>query len=463
MNSSILDEVISIGETGEYINGIGFKESDWDGSGLPIIRIQNLTNESKPFNFTSREVEKKFHVKDGDILVSWSATLDAFIWRRGPAILNQHIFKVVPRTERVDPRFLFYQLKQVIFSMSLGEHAHGSTMKHINRKPFLAHPFWCPRLEHQRKIGQNLDKLFSRIEDSERTLKRIQAKLKQARASILKAAVEGRLVETEAELARRTGRTFEPADQQLARINRKPGKKRPIPEGQQDALSQIEGHPSHPEGWALCKLGDIGRWTSGGTPSRRNPAFFGGSIPWVKTGELNDSVVTSFEETITIEGMRNSAAKLFPAGTLLVAMYGATIGMTGILGMDASTNQACAALLPSEANIESIRYLQLYLQSQRHQLRDAGQGGAQPNISQGILKDWSLRLPPINEQQRIIAEVDRRFSVLDQVESTVQASLARCVLLRQAILKRAFEGRLVPAPPEPHGPDDQFPTEPMMG
>jgi type I restriction enzyme S subunit len=80
-----------------------------------------------------REVDDRFKVQNGDILVSWSATLDAFIWRRGAAILNQHIFKVVPDTERVEPGFLFYQLKSIIWQMSHGEHAHGSTMKHINR------------------------------------------------------------------------------------------------------------------------------------------------------------------------------------------------------------------------------------------------------------------------------------------------------------------------------------------
>jgi type I restriction enzyme S subunit len=87
-----------------------------------------------------------------------------------------------------------------------------------------------------------------------------------------------------------------------------------------------------------------------------------------------------------------------------------------------------------------MRYFQLFLQSQRRELREAGQGGAQPNISQGILKDWILLLPPIAEQYRIVAEVDRRFSVLDQVQATVTASLARCGKLRQAILKRAFGG-----------------------
>jgi type I restriction enzyme S subunit len=122
VSHSFLDEIIPLGETGDYINGIGFKESDWNGAGLPIIRIQNLTNEEKPFNFTSREVDEKYHVRNGDILVSWSATLDAFVWRRGPALLNQHIFKVVPRQGHVDPRFLYYQLKCIIYSMSRGEH-----------------------------------------------------------------------------------------------------------------------------------------------------------------------------------------------------------------------------------------------------------------------------------------------------------------------------------------------------
>lgn len=172
-------------------------------------------------------------------------------------------------------------------------------------------------------------------------------------------------------------------DQQLARINRELVRKESRPERQPNALSPEAGQTLLPEGWALCTLADIGRWSSGGTPSRRNPAFFGGSIPWIKTGELNDSVVSRSEGTITPEGRSNSSAILFPPSTLLVAMYGATIGMTGVLGIHASTKQACAALLPTDSIIESIRYLQLYLQSQRRELRDASMGGAQPNISQG--------------------------------------------------------------------------------
>jgi type I restriction enzyme S subunit len=455
--SSFADEIILLRNVGTWSGGGTPSKAVpeyWDNGDIPWVSPKDMKTfelHDSQDKITAKAVEASPTklVPAGSVLMVVRSgilahTFPVAIARRA-VTLNQDMKAITPKAG-LSSEFLAYQLLAQVPTILNSFTKSGTTVASVETKQLQALPFWVPSTELQSKIVEELEKQLSRLETTVTTLQGIQAKLKQARASILKAAVEGRLVETEAELARRIGRTFEPADHQLARINRKPTKKRPIPEDRQDALSQIAGHPPHPEGWALCTLGDIGRWTSGGTPSRRNPAFFGGSIPWIKTGELNDSVVTSFEETITTEGIRNSAAKLFPAGTLLVAMYGATIGITGILGMDASTNQACAALLPADANIESIRYLQLYLQSQRRELRDAGQGGAQPNISLGILKDWSLCLPPITEQKRIVAEVGRRLSVLDQVESTVQASLARCALLRQAILKRAFEGRLVPAP-----------------
>ena len=127
----------TVGDTGQYINGLAFKESDWGDEGLPIIRIQNLTNPTKPFNRTTRQVEPSFVVKRGDILVSWSATLDAFQWNSDDAILNQHIFKVVPDQEIVHRSFLYYLLRHAISTMNTSADVHGSTMKHINRGPFL--------------------------------------------------------------------------------------------------------------------------------------------------------------------------------------------------------------------------------------------------------------------------------------------------------------------------------------
>ena len=103
-----------------------------------------------------------------------------------------------------------------------------------------------------------------------------------------------------------------------------------------------------PEGWQLVRLGDICKTTSGGTPSRRNPAYYEGTIPWVKSGELPDGPVLEVAETVSEEAIKNSSAKLFPRGSLLVAMYGATIGKLGLLHFDAATNQAVCAIFPSE-------------------------------------------------------------------------------------------------------------------
>ncbi|MFW5833221.1 MAG: restriction endonuclease subunit S, partial [Pseudomonadota bacterium] len=100
-----------------------------------------------------------------------------------------------------------------------------------------------------------------------------------------------------------------------------------------------------PAGWIRTTLGEVGEWSSGGTPSRKNSAYFGGDIPWVMTGDLRDKEISDVAGRITEDGLRNSSAKIFPAGTLLVAMYGATIGRTGLLRVPAATNQACAALL----------------------------------------------------------------------------------------------------------------------
>ena len=130
---------MTLGDLAEYQNGAAFKPADWENRGTPIVRIQNLTDPAKPLNRTTRQVSERHRVRNGDILVSWSATLDAFIWERGEAWLNQHIFRVVPNTELIDKRFLFLLLRHEIAALVETEHLHGSTMKHINRGPFLAH------------------------------------------------------------------------------------------------------------------------------------------------------------------------------------------------------------------------------------------------------------------------------------------------------------------------------------
>jgi type I restriction enzyme S subunit len=183
----------TVNDTGDYINGMAFKPDDWVEQGLPIIRIQNLTDLERSFNRTNRKVDPRYLVENGDILVSWSATLDAFVWDRGPAVLNQHIFKVVPETRLVYSGFLFHGLRESIREMIAGEHLHGSTMKHINRGPFLAHPFPVPPLPEQRRITAKIDSLSAKSRRACNHIDHIPRLVEKYKQAILATAFRERL------------------------------------------------------------------------------------------------------------------------------------------------------------------------------------------------------------------------------------------------------------------------------
>ena len=182
---------VPIGDTGDYINGFAFKPSHRGTQGLPIIRIQNLTNEAKPFNLTKLTVPPEYHIETGDMLMSWSATLDVFVWQREPALVNQHIFKVVPDSRIIEKRLLFHWLKLAIQQLLETDHLHGSTMMHINRGPFMAHEVPLPPRAEQTRIVEKLEELLSDLDAGVVELKAAQKKLGQYRQSLLKAAVEG--------------------------------------------------------------------------------------------------------------------------------------------------------------------------------------------------------------------------------------------------------------------------------
>jgi type I restriction enzyme S subunit len=156
------------------------------------------------------------------------------------------------------------------------------------------------------------------------------------------------------------------------------------------------------EGWRTASLGDkdIALTASGGTPDRSDASNFGGDIAWVKSGELNDNIIYATEEKLTERGFQNSSAKLFPRGTLLLAMYGATAGKTAILGIEAATNQAVCAIFPQKGSFDS-RFLQFRLMYDRPILLSARSGGAQPNISQRVIATLVVVLPPMEEQRAI--------------------------------------------------------------
>lgn len=192
--------------------------------------------------------------------------------------------------------------------------------------------------------------------------------------------------------------------------------------------------------WKKEPLGKICKTTSGGTPSRKNQSYYqNGTIPWVKSGELENNIITTSEEFITEEGLLNSSAKIFPAGTLLIALYGATIGKLAFLGIDAATNQAVCGIFQNE-NV-SLKYLYYYLLFQRPNLIKQGVGGAQPNISQTILKKLEISYPDsITEQQRIVARIEELFSELDKAVETLQTTKQQLAVYRQAVYSSVYSG-----------------------
>lgn len=158
-----------------------------------------------------------------------------------------------------------------------------------------------------------------------------------------------------------------------------------------------------PDGWKRVRLGDIAQISSGGTPDRSQPRYWNGDIPWVTTGEIQFNTITDTAEKITAEGLKNSSAKLFPPGTLLMAMYGQgkTRGQVAKLGIEAATNQACAAMrLSDDCDLE---YVHQCLAAQYESIRELGNAGAQQNLSAGLIKGITLPLPPQAEQARIAA------------------------------------------------------------
>lgn len=214
-----------------------------------------------------------------------------------------------------------------------------------------------------------------------------------------------------------------------------------IEEKLRNALVPKEEQPYKiPSNWCWIRLENIAEWGSGGTPSRKRKEYYNGNIPWIKTGELNNGYIFNSEEKITELGLKNSSAKLYPINTVIIAMYGATIGKVGILSIEATTNQACACAIVYKNIL--FKYVFHYLIYQKEAFINKSKGGAQPNLSQEIIKKHEIPLPPIKEQQRIVNRIESLFTKLDRAKELIENTLAQFEQNKMAILHKAFTGEL---------------------
>lgn len=192
-----------------------------------------------------------------------------------------------------------------------------------------------------------------------------------------------------------------------------------------------------PQGWEVKKLGDIAEISSGGTPSRNKKEYWdNGTIPWVKIKDIKEKFISTTEEFITEDGLKNSSAKLFKKGTLLYSIF-ATLGEIAILDMDATTNQAIAGINIKENNINSL-YLMYFLRSIKDEISNKGRGVAQNNLNLSILKQIQIPLPPLKEQERIVGILDESFSKIDESIKILEQDLLNLDELMQSALQKAF-------------------------
>ncbi len=266
---------------------------------------------------------------------------------------------------------------------------------------------------------------------------------KKLRQKILDLAIRGKLVPQDP--------NDEPASVLLERIRTE--KERLIKEGKikrskkSASDDEIEAPFEIPESWIACKLEDIAYIGTGATPDTRNNNYYNGNIPWVSSSCTKYDYIDTPTSYITQKAIDETNCRIYPKGTLIMAMYGEgkTRGQISELKIDAATNQACAAIVPY--NISTAQYIKLFLKRSYLHIREQAEGGTQPNLNLSKIAQYDIYLPPLSEQNRIVNEVERWFNLIDELESNEGDLLKAIDKAKSKILDLAIHGKLVPQDP----------------
>ena len=348
-------------------------------------------------------------------------------------------------------RFFLYALRAS--EEELRSKSTGTTFQAIRGDDLRSHPIGLPPLPEQRRIVAEIEKQLTRLDAAESALRRVEANLKRYRASVLKAACEGKLVPTEAELAEAQGRDYEAADQLLERIlaerrARWESQEKRRGKYKEPALPDTSSLPRLTDGWVWAKMPQIGELNRGKSKHRprNDPRLLNGPYPFVQTGDIRHSrgVITQHSQTYTEFGLAQS--RLWPAGTLCITIA-ANIAETGILAYPACFPDSVVGFVNS-CDVSLTKFIAYFIGHKKKDLERLAPATAQKNINLKFLSEMAVPLPPLAEQVRIVAEVERRQSIIRQAEATLEASLKRIGRLRQSILKQAFCGQLVPQDPD---------------
>jgi type I restriction enzyme S subunit len=459
-------------QNGLFCDGDWIESKDQDPNGQ--VRLTQLADigdgifldKSNRFLTTESATRLKCtYLQSGDVLIARMpdplGRACIFLGDIKPCVTAVDVCVVRPGTLEVSSRWLMWFVNSPYFRNQITSLQSGSTRKRISRRNLATLKLPVPPSAEQRRIVAKIEELFSLLEAGVGALERVRANLKRYRASVLKAAVEGRLTEewraehpdTESasvlldRILSERRRQWE--EDQLAKFVAK-GKKPPT--GWQAKYKpppppDTSDLPELPEGWTWASVGQVGEAVTGTTPATKNPAYYGGTIPFYKPSDLNAGYcLHTAENTITKEGA--SVCRLLPPMSVLVTCIGATIGKTGLARVEGATNQQINALLPVVKYLkpEWLYWVFTSPWGQRQVIYNAS-STTLPILNKSRFEVLPIPLPPLAEQAEIVAEIEQRLSVIDAIEDEVEAGLQRAARLRQAILKRAFEGRLVPQDP----------------
>jgi type I restriction enzyme S subunit len=314
-------------------------------------------------------------------------------------------FFVCRPNELLFPKYLFYLMLSPFVVYGLNSFMKGDNSPSINNGNIIAFKYPTPPLSEQQRIVAEIERLFSLVNKIDESKLSLEQFIALTKSKVLDLAIRGKLVPQNPD--------DEPASVLLERIRNELKFKK--------TTSDKFPYPFEiPKSWEWCKLGEIGDWQSGSTPSRAKKEYYNGDINWLKTGDLTDDYIYNISEKITQKALLETSVKLNPIGSVLIAMYGATIGKVGILTQPATTNQACCAC----SNFRGINNLYLFylLIAYRDYFIQLGEGGAQPNISKEKIISTDIPLPPLAEQLRIVEKTEEIFKMLDKMQANLQAN-----------------------------------------
>ena len=402
-----------------YISPRDFTETDID-----FINAKKISQED--FD----DLSKKMKPKRGDIIFPRYGTIGTvrLVNVDFNFLVSYSCCTISSMRNFVSEKFIFYALQSKHIKEEIEKYINKTTQPNVGLESIKQFLFPLPPLAVQNAIVEKLEEVLPLVDAYENVVLQ-KEELKNAlpdkvKKAILQEAIQGKLTESWRKTA-----TIEETDKQLLDriIEERNAKllaeweeaKKKNPKAKKPTLivaSEIDEEDipfEVPDSWCWCRLGDVGDWKAGSTPSRSNPKFYNGNIPWLKTGDLTDDFVDVIPECISEIALESCSIRLNPVGSVLIAMYGATIGKLGILNIEATTNQACCACITHEPI--SNKYLFYYLMSQKKALTEKAEGGAQPNISREKLVIHPFPLPPLAEQKKIVEIIDQMLPLCEKL------------------------------------------------